>query len=343
MTTMTDLDQYLDAVAQELADLPPDERAALLDDLREHLAEVSAETDGALGGLGSPQEYAAELRSAAGLPDIEAAGRQWPRPRIVRRIGRTIEQIRDTKLANDAAAFVPQLRPAWWVLRAYVAVVAFGMWTDAQSQADFPFVRIAGSHVIGLVVVAATVYGSVALGLRTRSHRRHRGLLIAANIVIVVFGLHVVDQVRHPRYIYVNTSDGAVGAGTLQTPEGNQVTNIYPYDASGALLHNVLLYDQDGRPIHATPQFAGGDMQTQCRVDRNGAPVTNAYPLTQLQREEDPATGLPSWRAVPPPAVQPALPEQSAASATTAPRPSAKTKAPTPTPTTMAPLAPCTP
>jgi hypothetical protein len=340
MTTLTDLDQYLDAVAQELADLAPDERAALLEDLREHLAEVSAETNGSLGGLGSPQEYAAELRAAAGLGESSSIGGPSARwRRRVHHVARAVERGRENKLVRDAVGFLPQLRPAWWLLRAYIVVVAFAMWTDRQSQAEFPFVQIAGERVVGLVVLAVAVYGSIALGLRTRNLTRPRVMLIAANVVIVLLGLSVANEVRNPRYVYVDTSAGVLDEGTLRTPAGSVVTNIYAYDSSGRLLQGVLLYDQAGRPIGTNSQFAASALgaeavETQCRIDRNGAPVPNAYPLHQRRQDYDDATGSLGWQVVRPPAVQaPQL--QPPVTTTARSRPRAATKSP--------PLAPCTP
>jgi hypothetical protein len=58
-------DEYLRRVAWELSDLPWGMRKDLLADLRAHLTELPDGTD--LAELGSPEQYAADLRSAAGL------------------------------------------------------------------------------------------------------------------------------------------------------------------------------------------------------------------------------------------------------------------------------------
>src|SRR5687767_7085569 len=62
---------YIAAVAARLADLPQEERDDLMADLEQHLHEVAAEGDGTLTErLGTPESYAAELRTSAGLsPD----------------------------------------------------------------------------------------------------------------------------------------------------------------------------------------------------------------------------------------------------------------------------------
>ncbi|HYH29344.1 MAG TPA: hypothetical protein VD903_03075, partial [Pseudonocardia sp.] len=68
------VEQYLGGVRAALADLPAPEVAEILDDVRTHLAELTAELGGDAGvadlteRLGPPASYAAELRAAAGYP-----------------------------------------------------------------------------------------------------------------------------------------------------------------------------------------------------------------------------------------------------------------------------------
>lgn len=59
-------DEYLRHVRYSLIDLPWNMKRDLLSELRAHLAELPAGTD-LVGQLGKPYEYAADLRSAAGL------------------------------------------------------------------------------------------------------------------------------------------------------------------------------------------------------------------------------------------------------------------------------------
>ncbi|MYW00570.1 hypothetical protein GT354_20250, partial [Streptomyces sp. SID3343] len=71
---------YRVEVARVVADLPPSEAEEILDDVELNLSEVVAELDGAVTSdllrarLGTPQEYAAELRAAAGYPPLRAGG-----------------------------------------------------------------------------------------------------------------------------------------------------------------------------------------------------------------------------------------------------------------------------
>lgn len=92
-----DGEAYLAAVRDELDDLPEEDRVELLEDLALHLAELSSSAnrdDDAPrldSRIGPPASYAAELRSAAGLPRESrpappapptpaGSGTRWPPP-----------------------------------------------------------------------------------------------------------------------------------------------------------------------------------------------------------------------------------------------------------------------
>jgi len=82
-------EEYLRGVREALADLPATEVAEILDDVRAHLADLTAELGGEVDAaaltarLGPPSEYATELRTAAGYPSgPQAAGR--PRHALAR-------------------------------------------------------------------------------------------------------------------------------------------------------------------------------------------------------------------------------------------------------------------
>ena len=86
-TMTTEAAAYLAAVEHELADLPADERAELLEDLAMHLQAVEEEHDERPleVRLGSAVAYASELRTAAGLPP-----RATPRGARVERLTSTL-------------------------------------------------------------------------------------------------------------------------------------------------------------------------------------------------------------------------------------------------------------
>ena len=73
-TTVSPAAAYVDAVRTALADLPADDLAEIVEDVRDHVEQVAAELgDDATSAmltdrLGTPADYAAELRSSAGYP-----------------------------------------------------------------------------------------------------------------------------------------------------------------------------------------------------------------------------------------------------------------------------------
>jgi len=91
VSTRTDarVEDYLARLRHELADLPADEVNEIVQDLEPQLAEIAGELGAELSAttladrLGTPAEYARELRSAAGL-DEPGAGR--PSARLARTV-----------------------------------------------------------------------------------------------------------------------------------------------------------------------------------------------------------------------------------------------------------------
>jgi hypothetical protein len=284
---------YLDGVAVALADLPDDDRADLLDELAAHVDELVAESDVPLADrLGSPADYAAELRAAAGLPPARARGRAGSR--LVTRV----RALGERRQVAAARSFLGSLRPVWWVVRAWVLVGAV-TWpirsTDTWSG-NLPFVPRLGTPEVGLVVLALAVWASVQLGRGAVAAPRRA--MLAVNAVAAVLALPVLvsctDQANNVVYI----QEGAVyvdgGAGI--PPEGvyaggDQVWNIYAYDAQGNLLHDVRLYDEDGAPL--TLGLAS-DVTRKPVVDGKGRLIENVYPYRYVEPDgtvRDPDAG----------------------------------------------------
>ena len=107
-------------------------------------------------------------------------------------------------------------------------------------------------------------------------------------------------------YSYADTSDpyfSAVSAGYYPG-----LTNIYPYSKDGKALKDVLLYDQNGRPLIA----ASGDVVTDVPTGADGLPIPNAYPLNQRDSNGlpvlPPRVALPPWQTSAPAASPMATP-----------------------------------
>ncbi len=225
-----DVVSYASAVRAALEPLPEAQRESLLEDLENHLAEVAGESGVSLQErLGRPEDYAAELRSAYGAGnDVFNIGRRRP---LRDRAAALLKTVSSHLPDGDLRAFLPELRPGWWVVRAYL-VVLFLAFVFRDGSPD-PYVS-------------------------------------------------------------------AASAGYFPG-----VTNIYPYSKDGKPLKDVLLYDQNGRPL--VPEKT--DIVIDVPNGPDGLPIPNAYPLNERQANGDPV--LPPRVALPP----------------------AQTSAPTPSPT----------
>lgn len=241
--------QYVAAVRASLADLPPAARDELVEDLPEHLTEVLAEGGGPLTTrLGSPEAYAAELRSAAG-----AVGAPPGQPAAVdlatvaRRVRRGLRAA-DVRLGPvlgypRVSEFLDLLRPAWWVLRGYLAaMMVVYLLDDDGRQGLLP--RLGDSDLASLVILAGFVIGSVWLGRRTdRLTHWPRYALRAGTVLLLLMSLVAFADADSDLR---NTDFGQV---YYDNNRYGHVQDVFVYDEQGRLLQNVRLFDQDGQPI----------------------------------------------------------------------------------------------
>ncbi|SDF50330.1 HAAS signaling domain-containing protein [Klenkia brasiliensis] len=280
-TTSTDPEvaAYARQVREALADVPAARLEELLEDLEEHLVEVASETPGPLHErLGSPADYAAELRRAAGLPEpaaVAGQGRRGVRERVQERWGdhAAVVAVRD---------FLPELRPAWWVIRGWAAVAAVEAVFLGQVGVPLPTL---GLGPVGWVVTGAAIAWSVRTGLRARaagaplthaSGFLNVGLALCA--VVAVIG--VASQRTSTEYYPAEVSYDS-GPTTLTHEDGTPITNIVPYGPDGTPLTGVLLYDQDGRPIDNLSDWTGDGTVVEPQVSVPAQPA-NAYPQAQV-------------------------------------------------------------
>ncbi|MCO7221834.1 hypothetical protein [Klenkia sp. PcliD-1-E] len=270
---------YARQVREALADVPAARLEELLEDLEEHLVEVASETPGPLDErLGSPAAYAAELRRAAGLP--EPTGVAAPaRPGILERLR---ERWGDRPAVVAVRDFLPELRPAWWVVRGWAAVAAVEAVFLGQVGIPLPTL---GLGPVGWVVTGAAVVWSVRLGLRARAAgtplTHATGFLnvgLALCALVAVIGL--ANQRTSSEYYPAEVSYDS-GPTTLVHEDGTPITNIVPYGPDGTPLTGVLLYDQDGRPIDNLSDWTGDGTTVQPQ-DTVPAQPANAYPQSQV-------------------------------------------------------------
>jgi len=269
---------YAEAVRAALADLPAADREEMLEDLDDHLMEVAAEPGMTLEDrLGSPEAYAAELRAAYGGRPARPRRRltERTRNRAAGLLGTAHARLMQLPPYRQAAAFAPELRPAWWVLRGYAAALLILSGIGPR--------RLVPGDVAAWVFTLALVWASVWAGRRAVPGVPgwERALLLGANVVaaIVVLATMIDPPVQSSGSV---AFDGGapvpygVQVENVAVLDGGSVYNIIPYDENGAPLHNVRLYDQDGRPITTDPESYGRAIAVPCEGE---PPMRNSYPL----------------------------------------------------------------
>ena len=278
-TTLRSLEaqHYLDGVATALADLPDEDRADLLDELAVHVDELVAESEVPLAErLGSPADYAAELRASAGLPPTRARGRAG---------SCLFARVRAARARPDVLAveqFFAALRPMWWVVRAWVVVALLALPNQPRWSSPLLLVPVIGNGFVGFVLLAAAVVISVQWGRKPPTPRsRLRWLVVATNVVAVLGFVPVLaalnDEAHDNDYrYYVDRVPPRHGVWA----SGQRVRNLYAYDAAGDPLTDVRLYDERGRAIELELAHEGDRRQV---LDVQGRLVDNAFPYRYVE------------------------------------------------------------
>lgn len=329
--------RYVEQVRRALADLPPRVRDELLEDLPEHLAEVAAEADGPLADrLGPPEAYAAELRGAVGT-DPPAGGRNLDQ-RIAAAVGAARGRLRavDARVGPligyaRASEYLRLLRPAWWVLRGYLVAMLITVATTGSSFGLLP--RLGGSTLAAVLLLTATVVGSVWLGRRSdRFGPRSRLVLHGSALVLAIFAF----------FAFVDLDSGARSEPfTYQPAYGDPystIQDVYVYDSQGRLVEGARLFDQNGQPIQLGYPWCDQDQQFPGEATRRTYPYCPEAAPFRFGPAPRPAPS--AAPAGPGPAVTPSLPESAATPGSTEPTatpagpgPTATTGPPEPTPT----------
>ncbi|MHA3702641.1 HAAS signaling domain-containing protein [Jatrophihabitans sp. YIM 134969] len=229
MTAMPTLDQradYVAAVAAGLADLAPDDRAELVEELADHVAALLEERPDAdlSAELGTPRAYAAELRAAAGLVGAPAAA-----PTVSTRLRDLVRHVDSAQpWIRPTGRF---LRPAWWVLRGVVVGAAAGL-------------------VLGFGYPSGGAYLLLVLGVLASLWLAQRAPATPPWKV----GIRVVDVVAAALALYVLSVLGSTRILTEYSTQfvnscPTEIDNLYAYDTAGRPIDGVRLYDQDGNPF----------------------------------------------------------------------------------------------
>ena len=297
---------YLAAVREALSDLGTEERDDLLVEVEASLIETAGEDDRPIAArLGPAADFAAELRASAGLPPVAAAAAApAPDAGLVAAARATAAAVAADPRIQATGRTLGELAPIWWVVRAYVAVVLLGGLFGSHWSTDHPAIPRIGNGGFTALVLIAAVAGSVALGLGERRRRQagvpaggadggrgRRRALVAVNLVLAVAALPAgVHFLRARRTVDVIPSSlvfpakpvapAAPVAGKVLGSAG-PITNIYPYTRDGRLLHDVLLFDQNGQPL----EVMAGDTDPARRVltGPGGVRIFNSFPLRYFE------------------------------------------------------------
>lgn len=315
--TGQEITDYVDRVRAALADLPPAVRDELTEDLPEHLAEVAAEGEGALvDRLGTPEAYAAELRAAAGAGE----GRRPARfHRLAEARDQAATQIRllDRQLGpvlghETVSDFLRPLRPAWWLVRGWLAALLISVMVDGGRPGLLP--RPNDNASAGLLLLIGAVVASLWLGRRSAGftgwpRRLHR----LGTAALLLFGFAVLVDVDR-------NASSDVYSGYEQTSVDrryDRIEDVFVYDQQGRLIRDAQLFDQNGVPIRLG--------WPNC-LDASGAVPAprNAYPYCP----ELAPFGAPASPSIAPPA-----PAPTGSATPTAPTPTAPSTSASPEPT----------
>ncbi|MFC5929042.1 PepSY domain-containing protein [Cryobacterium melibiosiphilum] len=345
------------AVRGQLNDLPADDVDDLTDGLEADLTEQAADAADSSPELGDPVAYAAELRAAADLPPRAEPGAGVKRESLVRRVGTrarssradAARSIRQSPAGAQLLDFLLVLRPLWWVLRGWAVYVVANIFFGGSFEV-LPADPIRGIALLAFVTLSVQwgrgrwLPWHWLLGFRT---------LVSVCAVLALPWLLFIAAHEITAQNNVNASyDSYVTPGLVQN--GEQVTNIFAYDAEGQPLPDVQLFDQDGQPLGVvedpanTPYLsqydsAGTEHILVPSLLVPGGSGWNVYPLGQVASQDvypfDALAPLGEGEATPFPfaQVQPLVAAPEAGEATPSPTPTAEptasaTKVPAPTP-----------
>ncbi|TFD69934.1 hypothetical protein [Cryobacterium gelidum] len=255
--TIQSIHDFALAVRAALSDLPADEIDDLTEgleaDLTEQAADAAADADFASLGFefGDPVAYADELRGAAGLP-LRGAGAavRVPRLRRLRTLAGAVRAGAARRIRSSAAGaavldFLLVLRPLWWVLRGWVVYAVAEIFVGGA-------IRTVPTDPVRWIVFGAFVILSVQWGrgrwLPWRWLPGFRTVVSVCAVLVLPLVLAVTaNQASAQTSAYVDDTPYST-PGLMQN--GQEVTNVFAYDADGQPLTDVQLFDQDGRALN---------------------------------------------------------------------------------------------
>ncbi len=225
------VEAYVESVGRALGELDPEDRTAILDDVREHAAAVLTEDPGVdlVDRLGAPQEFARELLEAAGLVLI-------PVSRVGLRV--RLARLKDTRPGRELGRAGRDFAPAIAALRGVAAVWILSRFLGEQT----PYFAI----LLVLGAVAGWLLSAQYEALVNSNGRTGRILSVVANVVTAIVAVVMVGawatglSPAQPAWVDFDPS--------AQPETGTWVGTIQAFGPDGASVP-VALYDGLGNPI----------------------------------------------------------------------------------------------
>jgi hypothetical protein len=292
-TAQDEINLYVFAVRAALGDLPESLRDELLEDLPEHLAEVLADGGGTLTErLGSPESYAADLRATAGFvggfPDPPSRTHQLfeLRDQALVRLNAADARLGPLLGYPKVSEFLILLRPAWWVLRGYLAAMVLAWMLDDSGQPIGLLPRIGGSEVVALLLLGLGIVASIWVGRRSlRLTKWPRVSLYAASVILVLVALggfsSADSSTRDANYTDVN----------YDNPYGN-IEDLFVYDEQGRLVTNARIFDQNGEPVRLGNPYCYDDSGSYNEVQTLTYPYCPSRAPYRMPSSDDPSAGV---------------------------------------------------
>lgn len=256
--------RYVDGASVALAGLDVAEREELLSDIADAIAELEGVDtyEGLVERLGEPVGFARELRESSGVaaPDDGIAGAAAASgaatvvlPAVVTRAVSHLSGV--GKVADWCGR---ELEPVWWIVRALAVVVVYSGVLGVG--------RGSGGLVVAVTVVLLAASFARGISVRRRGEPSDRMVRLQGVAVIgtgvIVFWAVAAFAFNSSDVEYVTQGEGypVYGEYGLQQPNGDNITNIYAFDAAGERIDDVRLFDQDGRPVNIGGISADGTL-----------------------------------------------------------------------------------
>lgn len=246
-----EVQEFVDRVRARMADLDEDERLDLTAGLEADLSELVVEHG--VEALGEPEDYARELRVAAGHPPtMDRAPREWRlRGAVMDSLDAAHthwDRLLDSLPSGGPRPFLTAVQPVWWVVRAWAA------WMVAQDTRGTTFSTEADWLVVlGVFVLVSVQLGRRAWGLGRVLERSMlaRLLLVALNIGALAALPGAVDRAafgiaEERAWVYYSGEDAEPVDSHVVTYRGGQACVLQVFDAEGHRVKGGYVWDATG-------------------------------------------------------------------------------------------------